>query len=281
MEEQQPTFKRNCAIAVLLCSTGLIGDFVRWIVLLAFHNGMAPYYIQTSRLRKAIWMSIGWDAVCVTASMTATHQNRVLKLFPVLDKWSRMQFVVATTSRLFMWIPMIQGNPVASKHLLQFVFLVQVAYYFGLIVSWKPLVQTYLRGLRYQMLESAPPPTLPPPSSPSSTTQLTHSPPSISIPQNPLFNSYPIPTIVAHPNELPNVMRTLSKEKLRANSPSPSPPSMSPPSPTEKTHLIGSEFQSGTASLIESNPTIGAFVTPRSQVSSVMSSVPDLDLEKS
>jgi len=148
--------KRECAIAFILCFGACIGDFIRWILLLVFHNRMRAYYYNNVKLHGIVIGSICWDCICFMICAVIYNIHKRWIQLPSHGKWSRfLALYFAIITRVFMFIPMIWGNQTSGVILQGFVFLLQIIYYFGVWLAWLSAMSAYAVGLIYSELPQA------------------------------------------------------------------------------------------------------------------------------
>ncbi len=207
--------KRECAIAFILCFGAFIGDFIRWILLLVFHNRMNAYYYNNMKLHGIIVGSICWDCICFIICAIIYNVHKQWIQLPSYGKWSRfLALYFAIITRVFMFIPMIWGNATSGAVLQGFVFLLQIVYYFGIWLAWISAMSAYAAGLIYSEL---------PQSMPAGATDQEATQEQVQGEVHPVTNSQqnqivtmPIPTMIATPQQLQYPQHTShSQQQLR------------------------------------------------------------------
>lgn len=156
-EERLRGHKRECAIAIMLCFGAGIGDLLRWCLLLVFRDRMWAFYYENRRLRGIIIGSITWDIVCfgICAGIYNLHKQWIR--IPDYRRDSRFNILyLAIVTRLFMFIPMIFGCVGSSRPFQEFVFIVQILYYFLIVLAWIQPTMAYIGALMYSELMPVP-----------------------------------------------------------------------------------------------------------------------------
>ncbi len=145
--------KHECAIAFVLCFGLALGDLIRWILLLVFRDKMWAFYYENRRLQGIIVGSISWDFVCFFGCAIIYHLHKQwIQLAEYRRSYRFVILFVAISSRLFMMIPMVFGCVRSSRSLQGFVFIVQIVYYFVIVLAWIQPTFAYGTALLYSQL---------------------------------------------------------------------------------------------------------------------------------
>ena len=134
----------------MLCVLAIAMDFVRWILLLVFRDGMHAYYYDESqrvdtrpvvnRRRRFDFLRLGH---VVQPSQGMDPVTRLWSIFTLSHLARRPRF-----SFLF-FLPMIWGNANANMHWQRFVFIWQILFYFFVGLAWLPVLGAYFQGFVY------------------------------------------------------------------------------------------------------------------------------------
>lgn len=156
-ERQLRGHKFECAAAIMLCFGAGIGDILRWILLLVFRDRMWAFYYENRRLHGIIIGSITWDFVCffVCAVIYNLHKQWI-QLPDYRRSYRFIILFVAISTRLFMFIPMVFGCVGSSRSFQEFVFIVQLLYYFFIILAWIQPTMAYGSALAYSEVMPVP-----------------------------------------------------------------------------------------------------------------------------
>jgi hypothetical protein len=138
---------KECGIAFFLCMVGMSLDFMRWVILLVLRRGMTPYYYDNPKIRVPVVISMVEDFLIffLTAALYNLHKDWIqLRHY---GRWNRfIALGISTLSRVFMFIPMMWGNPHAPLGWRRFCFLSQIVGYGSLIFSWILPASAYFMG---------------------------------------------------------------------------------------------------------------------------------------
>jgi hypothetical protein len=144
--------KYQCALAIVLVTVGLLGDAIRWLLLLIFNDRGQAYYFANPHVRRFVIFSVTWDCICYALCFGIFMVHKKWIPLEEYGRWSRVRLLtLSLVSRILSMAGMIWGDVSFSYGFSVFIFATQIIYYFNLIYPWIPVFRGFIRALKHPL----------------------------------------------------------------------------------------------------------------------------------